>query len=71
MAEQSDIEASLFGSDILLDDLRIPVVAANGELVFCDGITSAVQDIRLRVFTYLHGLFYDHDFGSLIPDWIY
>jgi len=67
MAEQSDI----FGSDILLDDLRIPVVAANGELVICDGITAAVQDIRLRVFTYLHGLFYDYDFGSLIPDWIH
>ena len=61
----------IFGQDILLDENRLPVVAANGELVFCDGLAAAVQDIKLRVFTYLHGLFYDHDFGSLIPDWIH
>ena len=60
-----------FGGDILLDETRIPIIAANGELVFCDGLTAAVQDIKLRVFTYLHGLFYDYDFGSLIPDWIH
>jgi len=63
--------ADIFGQEILLDRSRIRVVAANGELVFCDGLAAAVQDIKLRVFTYLHGLFYDYDFGSLIPDWIH
>jgi len=61
----------IFGGDILLDEDRLPVVAANGELVWCDGLTAAVQDIRLRVFTHLRGLFYDVDFGSTIPDYIH
>lgn len=61
----------IFGSDILLDENRQAVVAANGELVWCDGITAAVQDIKLRVYTYLEGLFYDREFGSTIPDYIH
>ena len=61
----------IYGGDILLDEMRIPVVAANGELVFCDWLAAAVQDIKLRVFTRLHGLFYDYDFGSTIPDYIH
>ena len=61
----------IFGLDILLDEDRQAVVAANGELVWCDGITAAVQDIKLRVFTYLKGLFYDQEFGSTIPDYIH
>lgn len=61
----------IFGSDILLDEDRQPVVAANGELTWCDGLTAAVQDIRLRVFTCLEGLFYDREFGSTIPDYIH
>ncbi len=61
----------IFGGDILLDEDRIPIVAANGELVWCDGLAAAVQDIKLRVFTRLRGLFYDIDFGSTIPDYIH
>lgn len=62
---------NIFGSDILLDEDRQAIVAANGELVWCDGLTAAVQDIKLRVFTYLKGLFYDQEFGSTIPDYIH
>lgn len=61
----------IFGSDILLDENRQAVVAANGELVWCDGLTAAVQDIKLRVYTYLENLFYDRKFGSTIPDYIH
>ncbi len=46
-------------------------MAANGELVLTDGVDTGVQDIRLRLFTRLGGLFYDLDFGSLISDWFY
>ena len=60
-----------FGSDILLDENGQAVVAANGELVWCDGETAAVQDIRLRVLTMLGGLFYDRQFGSAIPHYIF
>ena len=67
MANTDDI----FGSDILLDENDQAVVAANGELVWCDGLDAAVQDIRLRVFTRLGGLFYDRYFGSTIPDYIH
>ena len=67
----SSTSNDIFGSDILLDEDRLPIVAANGEMVWCDGITAAVQDIKLRVFTYLEGLFYDREFGSTIPDYIH
>lgn len=61
----------IYGSDILLDEDGQAVVAANGELVWGEGLTAAIQDIRLRVFTGLGGLFYDQDFGSTIPDYIH
>jgi phage baseplate assembly protein W len=67
MSKANDI----FGGDIPLDENRRAVVAANGELVWCDGIAAAVQDIRLRVYTALGGLFYDRLFGSAIPDFIH
>jgi len=61
----------IFGSDILLDENGQALVAANGELVWGDGLAAAIQDIRLRIFTYLGGLFYDQEFGSSIPDFIH
>lgn len=61
----------IFGSDILLDREGQAVVAANGELIWCDGLTAAVQDIELRIKTSLGRLFYDQDFGSAIPDYVY
>lgn len=60
-----------WGQDISLDESGQARVAANGELVLTDGVDTGVQDIRLRLFTRLGGLFYDLDFGSLISDWFY
>lgn len=62
---------NLWGQDIALDDNGQARVAANGELVLTDGVETGVQDIKLRLFTRLGGLFYDLDFGSLISDWFY
>lgn len=59
----------LWGQDIALDGNGQAKVAANGELVLTDGVDTGVQDIALRLFTYLGTLFYDLDFGSLLPDW--
>lgn len=61
----------LWGQDIALDCSGQARVAANGELVLTDGVETGVQDIRLRLFTRLGGLFYDLDFGSLISDWFH
>ncbi len=61
----------LWGQDIALNEAGQARVAANGELVLTDGVDTGVQDIRLRLFTRLGGLFYDLDFGSLISDWFY
>jgi hypothetical protein len=61
----------IFGGDILLDDEGQAVVAANGELIWGDGLSAAIQDIRLRAFTGLGGLFYDQEFGSTIPFFIH
>ena len=61
----------LWGQDIALDAAGQARVAANGELVLTDGVETGVQDIKLRLFTRLGGLFYDLDFGSLITDWFY
>lgn len=61
----------LWGQDIALDAAGQARVAANGELVLTDGVETGVQDIKLRLFTRLGGLFYDLDFGSLISDWFY
>lgn len=46
-------------------------VAANGELILTEGVDTGLQDILLRLFTRLGTLFYDNEFGSLIPDWFY
>ncbi len=46
------------------------VVAANGELCLTDGVETGCQDIKLRLFTPLGGLFYDREFGSKIHLWI-
>lgn len=61
----------LWGRDIALDDAGQAKVAANGELVLTEGVETGVQDVKLRLFTRLGGLFYDLDFGSLISDWFY
>lgn len=61
----------LWGQDIALDDACQAKVAANGELILTSDVDTGVQDIRLRLLTYLGSLFYDLDFGSLIPDWFY
>lgn len=66
----SKISTDLWGQDIALDAYGQARVAANGELVLTDGVETGVQDIKLRLVTRLGGLFYDLDFGSLIPDWI-
>lgn len=59
----------LWGQDIALDGSGQAKVAANGEIILTDGVDTGVQDIALRLFTYLGTLFYDLDYGSLIPDW--
>jgi hypothetical protein len=46
------------------------MVAANGELYLTDGVDTGCQDIKLRLFTPLGGLFYDKEFGSKIYLWI-
>lgn len=61
----------IFGQDIALDDDMQARVAANGELVLTDGPDTGVQDIILRLDTYLASLFYDKNFGSLLRDWVY
>jgi phage baseplate assembly protein W len=61
----------IFAQDIALDETMQARVAANGELVFTDGPATGVQDIKLRLSTYLGTLFYDKEYGSLLPDWMY
>lgn len=63
--------SDLWGQDIALDSSGQARVAANGELVLTDGVDTGVQDIRIRLSTYLGSLFYDTTFGSLLPDWFY
>ncbi|WP_419787206.1 baseplate assembly protein [Pseudodesulfovibrio sp.] len=62
---------NIFGQDIALDGDMQARVAANGELVLTDGTDTGVQDIVLRLDTYLASLFYDKGFGSLLRDWVY
>ncbi|MBF0454942.1 MAG: baseplate assembly protein [Magnetococcales bacterium] len=63
-------EIELFGQDIALGvDLSAPL-AANGETLLAQGAATALQDIKLRLFTPLGSLFYDKDFGSLIHQFI-
>jgi hypothetical protein len=61
----------IFGQDIALGHDMQARVAANGELVLTDGPDTGVQDIILRLDTYLASLFYDKGFGSLLRDWAY
>jgi hypothetical protein len=61
----------LFGTDIALDASLAPRIAANGELVLCSGTDTGIQDIRLRLSTYLGTLFYDQQYGSTLPDWLH
>ena len=63
--------SDIWGQDIALDSSGQACVAANGELVLTEGVETGVQDIRIRLFTYLGTLFYDKTFGSLLPDWFY
>lgn len=67
MNESTD---TLWGQDIALDESGQARVAASGEIVLTEGVDTGVQDIRLRLFTYLGSLFYDTDFGSRIPDFV-
>lgn len=67
----SGITTDLWGQDIALDESGQARVAANGELVLTEGVETGVQDIRIRLSTYLGALFYDKTFGSLLPDWFY
>lgn len=60
----------LFGQDIALTEDCQVKVAASGELILTDGVDTANQDIRLRLFTPLGTLFYDTDFGSLVMQFI-
>ena len=60
----------LFGQDIALtEDFQVRT-AASGELILTDGVDTANQDIRLRLFTPLGTLFYDAGFGSLVMQFI-
>lgn len=61
----------IWGSDIALDENNQAIVAANGELVLTEGVDTGVQDIKLRLFTYLGTLFYDTGYGSRIFDFVY
>jgi phage baseplate assembly protein W len=61
----------LFGTDIALDASLAPRIAANGELVLCSDTDTGIQDIRLRLSTYIGSLFYDQEYGSTLPDWLH
>ena len=65
------MSADIWGQDISLDASGQARVAANGELVLTEGVDTGVQDIRIRLSTYLGTLFYDKTFGCLLPDWFY
>lgn len=64
------MQSDLWGQDIALDDSGQARVAASGELILTEDVETGVQDIRLRLFTRLGGLFYDREFGSRVYDWI-
>ena len=64
-------ETDIWGSDIALDEHNQAIVAANGELVLTESVDTGVQDIKLRLFTYLGSLFYDKRYGSRVFDFVY
>ena len=51
--------SDIWGQDIALDASGQARVAANGELVLTEGVETGVQDVRIRLSTYLGTLFYD------------
>lgn len=60
----------LFGADIAVGNDMQALVAANGELILCEGCGCAVQNVALRLYVLLGSLFYDIDYGSLVLLWI-
>lgn len=64
------LQVDKFGQDIRLDENMQALVAANGELLLTSGPDTGCQDIRLRLFTPLGGLFYDREFGSRVHLWV-
>lgn len=58
--------AELFGQDIALDDSLLATISASGEAVLADGTATALQGVRLRLYTPLGTLFYDTLYGSNI-----
>lgn len=64
------MSTDIFGQDIALDDDMQPLIAANGELILTSGPDTGVQDIKLRITTYIGMLFYDKDYGSTARDWV-
>jgi len=61
---------NIFAQDIALDTSGQAKVAANGELMLTTGPQTGVQDIRLRLDTYIESLFYDKGYGSTLRDWV-
>lgn len=66
----SDTTTDLWGQDVALDNQRQARVAANGELLLTEGVSTGVQDVMLRLLTPLGSLFYDREFGSLLHEFI-
>ncbi len=60
----------IYGEDILLDQSMQAVVRANVALAVSEGTQTALQDIKLRLFTPLGGLFYDSEFGSGLIEFV-
>lgn len=61
----------IFGQDIKLGSDSQALVAADGSMLLTEGPETGVQDIMLRLFTPLGGLFYDITFGSLVHEWVH
>jgi hypothetical protein len=61
---------NIFAQDIALDASGQAKVAANGELVLTTSPQTGVQDIRLRLDTYIESLFFDKGYGSTLRDWV-
>lgn len=64
------MSTDIFGQDIRLGDDWQALVAADGSLVLTQGEDTGVQDIKLRIWTFVGRLWFDREFGSMIPNWI-
>lgn len=64
------MKEEIYGQDILLGENMQAVTAATGEVVVSDGIQTALQDIKLRIFAPLGSLFYDKGFGSRLIEFV-